>query len=72
MISGCEASSDSLIFHAGTSRKEGALVTNGGRVLAITSYGASKQEALAASFKRASTIQFEGRYFRSDIGFDLP
>jgi phosphoribosylamine--glycine ligase len=72
VISGCEASSDSLIFHAGTSRKEGALVTNGGRVLAITSYGASKQEALAASFKRASTIQFEGRYFRSDIGFDLP
>lgn len=72
VITGCEASSDSLIFHAGTSRKEGALVTNGGRVLAITSYGTSKQEALAASFKRASSIQFEGRYFRSDIGFDLP
>lgn len=72
VITGCDASSDSLIFHAGTSRKEGALVTNGGRVLAITSYGASKQEALAASFKRASAIQFEGRYFRSDIGFDLP
>lgn len=71
-ITGCEGASESLVFHAGTSRKDGDLVTNGGRVLAITSYGTTKQAALAASFKKASMIQFEGRYFRSDIGFDLP
>lgn len=71
-ITGNEEPSESLVFHAGTSRREETLVTNGGRVLAVTSYGATKQEALAASFKRASTIHFEGRYFRSDIGFDLP
>lgn len=72
VITGSQEPSDSLVFHAGTANHDGALVTNGGRVLAVTSYGATKQEALAASFKRASSIQFEGRYFRSDIGFDLP
>lgn len=71
-ITGCDEASESLVFHAGTARKDGVLVTNGGRVLAVTSYGVTKQEALQASFQRASAIQFEGKYFRSDIGFDLP
>ena len=60
-----------MVFHSGTSLKEGQLVTNGGRVLAITSLDTDFQNALRTSKNNAQKIKFEGKYFRSDIGFDL-
>lgn len=63
--------SGSKVFHSGTSMKEGQLVTNGGRVLAITSLDTNFQDALKTSKNNAQKIRFEGKYFRSDIGFDL-
>jgi phosphoribosylamine--glycine ligase len=72
VISGLEKTQGSLLFHAGTSADtEGNILTNGGRVIAVTSAGATIGEALARSFDNASRISFEGKYFRSDIGFDL-
>lgn len=70
-ISGLDKAKNSIVFHAGTAFKEGEVVTNGGRVLAISSYGKNKEEALANSFATANLINFEKKYFRSDIGFDL-
>jgi len=70
-ITGLTEVSESIVFQAGTTLKDGKLVTNGGRVMAISSYGSSKAEALAVSFANAQKIQYKGKYFRSDIGFDL-
>lgn len=70
-ISGLDKVQNSIVFQAGTASKEGKIVTNGGRVIAVSSYGKSKEEALALSFKNAQLINYEKKYFRSDIGFDL-
>ena len=71
VISGMEKVKDSIVFHAGTSQKDGDVVTAGGRVLAVTSYGSTMNEALSYSYANAEKISFEGKYFRKDIGFDL-
>lgn len=71
VITGLDQVEGSIVFHAGTKKVGDQIVTDGGRVLAISSYGATKEEALAKSFENASKIQYDGKYFRSDIGFDL-
>lgn len=72
VITGLEAvSHESVVFHAGTTMKDGKVVTDGGRVVAVSSYGATKDEALVKSFAGAETIQFDKKYFRRDIGFDI-
>lgn len=70
-ISGLDEVKDSIVFHAGTAVKDDQVVTSGGRVIAVSSYGVNKEEALAQSFANAQKINFDKKYFRSDIGFDL-
>ena len=70
-MTGLDAVEGSLLFHAGTRAEQGKVLTDGGRVLAVSSYGGSIAEALARSFRGAEQIGFEKKYFRRDIGFDL-
>lgn len=70
-ISGLNEVKGSILFHAGTKLTDAGLVTNGGRVIAVSSYGASKADALGQSFASLEKIKFDGKYFRRDIGFDL-
>jgi len=70
-ISGLEKIEDSLVFHAGTSEKDGKVVTNGGRVLAVTSFGNTYQEALKKSYQNVEKLHFDKIYYRKDLGFDL-
>ena len=70
-ITGIENVEGSIVFHAGTTMKDGQVVTNGGRVIAVSSYGKDKAEALKKSFTEAQKIQFTDQYFRRDIGKDL-
>jgi len=70
-ITGLTGIKDSILFHAGTREEDNKILTNGGRVIAVSSYGETKADALSKSFANAERICFERKYFRSDIGFDL-
>ncbi|PXX95660.1 phosphoribosylamine--glycine ligase [Marinifilum breve] len=70
-IKNLEKVEGSIVFHAGTTHSNGDVVTNGGRVISVSSYGDNMNEALTSSFKNAELIDFEGKYYRKDIGFDL-
>ncbi len=71
IIEGLDKVSDSVLFHAGTQMKDGNVVTSGGRVIAVCSYGKNRDEALAKSFEGAHLVTFTDKYFRRDIGLDL-
>lgn len=70
-ISGLEKTGDAIVFHSGTKRDNNQTVTAGGRVLAVTSYGENKEDALKKCFETAQKIQFQDKYFRKDIGQDI-
>ena len=71
VISNHDNISDTIIFHAGTIEKDGQILTSGGRVMAVSAYGTTKEEALNKAYKGANTIQYNKKHFRRDIGFDL-
>ena len=70
-IIGLENIDESIVFHAGTKNQDEHILTNGGRIMAFTSFGQDINEALAKSYRSIEKVQFEGMYFRKDIGFDL-
>jgi len=70
-ITGTENVESSVVFHAGTKFENNKVLTDGGRVIAVSSYGKNMNDALALSYQNAQKINFEGKYFRKDIGFDL-
>ena len=70
-IQGLDMINESVVFHSGTRKETGKIVTSGGRVLAVTSLGTSMKEALETSYRNARLLNFEGKYYRTDIGFDL-
>lgn len=70
-MSGLDSVTDSILFHAGTKLSGDKVLTNGGRVIAVSSYGETKDAALALSFKNAEKVSFDKKYYRKDIGFDL-
>jgi len=71
VISGIESVTDSIVFHAGTQLENNEVVSNGGRVLAVTSFGVDYQEAIKKSYQNINKLHFDMMYFRKDIGFDL-
>lgn len=71
VVTGLDSVKGSLLFHAGTIEKDGRILTSGGRVIAVSSYGNNKDEALRQSFQNAEIIRFDGKYYRKDIGYDL-
>ncbi|HLW41905.1 MAG TPA: phosphoribosylamine--glycine ligase, partial [Flavobacterium sp.] len=71
VITGLNQVENSIVFHAGTAEKDGNIVTNGGRVLAVTSYGTDFKEALKQSYRNVEKINFDKNYYRTDLGFDL-
>ena len=71
IMSGYDEIDDSLVFHAGTKLENGQVVTSGGRVMAVTSFGKDFKEALNQSYKNVEKISFEGMNYRKDLGFDL-
>ena len=70
-MTGIDSVTDSIVFHAGTTTKEGGIVTNGGRVMAITSFGDTIEEALKTTYTSIDKIHFDHMNYRKDIGFDL-
>jgi len=70
-ITGIDAVAGSLIFHAGTAEKDGKIITNGGRVIAVTSMGKDHKEALKKSYQNIEKLHFDKMYYRKDLGFDL-
>lgn len=71
VMNGLDQAGSSVLFHAGTTSKDGKVITNGGRVLAVTSYGKNFKEALKVSYNSVDKISFEGMNYRTDLGFDL-
>ena len=71
VISGIDKVQDSIVFHAGTKVNDGKVVTNGGRVIAVTSFGNDFQSALKTSYRNMELLEFDGMYYRKDLGFDL-
>jgi phosphoribosylamine--glycine ligase len=71
VMTGFDSCKGSILFHAGTKNTDNGIVTNGGRVLAISTIASTMDSALNSSFANAENIKFEGKYYRKDIGFDL-